>query len=305
MEHNTAGAGSMGQTAYKKGGKARRAAGGAKAGPEAGVTLPANEAARTQCEPGLWEEWGRGPEKTPPEENGRLEKGTGAALPAGQRKGLSGLNGKARRAAGGAKAAPEAGVTLPANEAARMQCEPGLWEEWGRGPEKIPPEENGRLEKGTGAALPAGQRKGLSGPNGKARRAAPEAGTALSADEAARKRQAARRTARAAVRIWAARVRRMRDGWPEQEDAIFCPACGCALAQGSLLYFRRGTGACLGCARDVDGHTPFLPACPVCGGALFGDGEAEAPLYTAHGCDFVLGCGRCVAARGAGPLCGE
>ncbi|MBS6866502.1 MAG: hypothetical protein KH196_12535, partial [Oscillospiraceae bacterium] len=69
MEHNTAGAGSMGQTAYKKGGKARRAAGGAKAGPEAGVTLPANEGARTQCEPSLWEEWGRGPEKTPPEEN--------------------------------------------------------------------------------------------------------------------------------------------------------------------------------------------------------------------------------------------
>lgn len=146
---------------------------------------------------------------------------------------------------------------------------------------------------------------------GKARRAAgdaeaaPEAGTAFSADEAARTRQDARRTARAAVRIWAARARRMRDGWPEQEDAIFCPACGCALAQGSLLYFRRGTGACLGCAHDVDEHTPFLPACPVCGGVLFGNGEAEAPLYTAHGCDFVLGCGRCVAARGAGPLCGE
>ena len=215
------------------------------------------------------------------------------------------------RDAGGAKAGPEAGVTLPANEAARTQCEPGLREEWGRGPEKTPSEENGRLEKGTGAALPAGQRKSRAEMSGKARRAAggakagPEAGAALSADEAARKRQTARRTARAAVRIWAARVRRMRDGWPEQEDAIFCPACGCALAQGSLLYFRRGTGACLGCARDVDGHTPFLPACPVCGGALFGDGEAEAPLYTAHGCDFVLGCGRCVAARGAGPLCGE
>lgn len=238
MEHNTAGAGSMGQTAYKKGGKARRAAGGAKAGPEAGVTLPANEAARMQCAPGLWEEWGRGPKRMPSEENGRLEKETGAALPAGQRKGRAEMSGKARRAAGDAETGPEAG-------------------------------------------------------------------TALSADEAARKRQAARRTARAAVRIWAARVRRMRDGWPEQDDAIFCPACGCALAQGSLLYFRRGTGACLGCARDVDGHTPFLPACPVCGGALFGDGEAEAPLYTAHGCDFVLGCGRCVAARGAGPLCGE
>lgn len=82
MEHNTAGAGSfqrrragsMRQTAYKKGGKARRAAGGAKAGPEEGVTLPADEAARMQCAPGLREEWGRGPEKTPPEENGRLEK---------------------------------------------------------------------------------------------------------------------------------------------------------------------------------------------------------------------------------------
>lgn len=246
MEHNTAGAGSfqrrragsMRQTAYKKGGKARRAAGGAKAGPEEGVTLPADEAARMQCAPGLREEWGRGPEKTPPEENGRLEKETGAALPAGQRKGRAEMSGKARRTAGDAEAAPEAG-------------------------------------------------------------------TAFSADEAARTRQDARRTARAAVRIWAARARRMRDGWPEQEDAIFCPACGCALAQGSLLYFRRGTGACLGCAHDVDEHTPFLPACPVCGGVLFGNGEAEAPLYTAHGCDFVLGCGRCVAARGAGPLCGE
>ena len=204
MEHNTAGAGSfqrrragsMRQTAYKKGGKARRAAGGAKAGPEEGVTLPADEAARMQCAPGLREEWGRGPEKTPPEENGRLEKETGAALPAGQRKGRAEMSGKARRAAGDAEAAPEAG-------------------------------------------------------------------TAFSADEAARTRQDARRTARAAVRIWAARARRMRDGWPEQEDAIFCPACGCALAQGSLLYFRRGTGACLGCAHDVDEHTPFLPACPV------------------------------------------
>ena len=66
MEHNTAGAGSfqrrragsMRQTAYKKGGKARRAAGGAKAGPEEGVTLPADEAARMQCAPGLREEWG-------------------------------------------------------------------------------------------------------------------------------------------------------------------------------------------------------------------------------------------------------
>ena len=108
MEHNTAGAGSfqrrragsMRQTAYKKGGKARRAAGGAKAGPEEGVTLPADEAARMQCAPGLREEWGRGPEKTPPEENGRLEKETGAALPAGQRKGRAEMSGKARRAAG-------------------------------------------------------------------------------------------------------------------------------------------------------------------------------------------------------------
>ena len=109
MEHNTAGAGSfqrrragsMRQTAYRGNG---REAGGAKAGPEAGVTLPANEAARTQCEPGLREEWGRGPEKTPSEENGRLEKGTGAALPAGQRKSRAEMSGKARRAAGGAKA---------------------------------------------------------------------------------------------------------------------------------------------------------------------------------------------------------
>ena len=246
MEHNTAGAGSfqrrradsMRQTAYKGGGKARREAGDAEAGPEAGTAFPAGEAALKQRGPVLREEWGRGPEKTPPEENGRLEKEIGEALPAGQRKGLSGPNGKAWRAAGDAEAASEAGTAFPA-------------------------------------------------------------------DEAARKRQAARRTARAAVRIWAARARRIRDGWPERDDAIFCPACGCALAQGSLLYFRRGTGACLGCARDVDGHTPFLPACPVCGGALYGEGEAEAPLYTAHGCDFVLGCGRCVAARGAGPLCGE
>ena len=99
MEHNTAGAGSfqrrragsMRQTAYRGNG---REAGGAKAGPEAGVTLPANEAARTQCEPGLREEWGRGPEKTPSEENGRLEKGTGAALPAGQRKSRAEMSGK-------------------------------------------------------------------------------------------------------------------------------------------------------------------------------------------------------------------
>ena len=129
MEHNTAGAGSfqrrragsMRQTAYKKGGKARRAAGGAKAGPEEGVTLPADEAARMQCAPGLREEWGRGPEKTPPEENGRLEKETGAALPAGQRKGRAEMSGKARRAAGDAEAAPEAGTAFSADEAARTR----------------------------------------------------------------------------------------------------------------------------------------------------------------------------------------
>ena len=112
-------------------------------------------------------------------------------------------------------------------------------------------------------------------------------------------RQAARRTARAAMRIWAARTRRMREGWPGQE-AVLCPECGRALAGGSPLYVRRGTGACLGCARDVDRHTPFLPACPVCMGALGAGGPGEVPLYTAHGCDFVLGCGHCVAVREAG-----
>ena len=112
-------------------------------------------------------------------------------------------------------------------------------------------------------------------------------------------RQAARRTARAAMRIWAARTRRMREGWPGQE-AVLCPECGRALAGGRPLYVRRGTGACLGCARDVDRHTPFLPVCPVCMGALGAGGPGEVPLYTAHGCDFVLGCGHCVAVREAG-----
>ena len=112
-------------------------------------------------------------------------------------------------------------------------------------------------------------------------------------------RQAARRTARAAMRIWAARTRRVREGWPGQE-AVLCPECGRALAGGSPLYVRRGTGACLGCARDVDRHTPFLPVCPVCMGALDAGGPGEVPLYTAHGCDFVLGCGHCVAVREAG-----
>ena len=112
-------------------------------------------------------------------------------------------------------------------------------------------------------------------------------------------RQMARRTARAAMRIWAARTRRMREGWPGQE-AVLCPECGRALAGGSPLYVRRGTGACLGCARDVDRHTPFLPVCPVCMGALGAGGPGEVPLYTAHGCDFVLGCGHCVAVREAG-----
>lgn len=112
-------------------------------------------------------------------------------------------------------------------------------------------------------------------------------------------RRAARRTARAAMRIWAARTRRMREGWPGQE-AVLCPECGRALAGGSPLYVRRGTGACLGCARDVDRHTPFLPVCPVCMGALGAGGPGEVPLYTAHGCDFVLGCGHCVAVREAG-----
>lgn len=160
----------------------------------------------------------------------------------------------------------------------------------------------------TGAALAAGREKGPMAGTEEARQAvfaANEMGGASPETSAAnfgRKedaRQAARRTARAAMRIWAARTRRMREGWPGQE-AVLCPECGRALAGGSLLYVRRGTGACLGCARDVDRHTPFLPVCPVCMGALGAGGPGEVPLYTAHGCDFVLGCGHCVAVREAG-----
>ncbi len=160
----------------------------------------------------------------------------------------------------------------------------------------------------TGAALAAGREKGPMAGTEEARQAvfaANEMGGASPETSAAnfgRKedaRQAARRTARAAMRIWAARTRRMREGWPGQE-AVLCPECGRALAGGSPLYVRRGTGACLGCARDVDRHTPFLPVCPVCMGALGAGGPGEVPLYTAHGCDFVLGCGRCVAVREAG-----
>ena len=170
----------------------------------------------------------------------------------------------------------------------------------------------------TGAALAAGRGKGPMAGTEEARQAvfaanempganparagAASVGPETSAANFGRKedaRQAARRTARAAMRIWAARTRRMREGWPGQE-AVLCPECGRALAGGSLLYVRRGTGACLGCARDVDRHTPFLPVCPVCMGALGAGGPGEVPLYTAHGCDFVLGCGHCVAVREAG-----
>lgn len=160
----------------------------------------------------------------------------------------------------------------------------------------------------TGAALAAGREKGPMAGTEEARQAvfaANEMGGASPETSAANfgreedARQAARRTARAAMRIWAARTRRMREGWPGQE-AVLCPECGRALAGGSPLYVRRGTGACLGCARDVDRHTPFLPVCPVCMGALGAGGPGEVPLYTAHGCDFVLGCGHCVAVREAG-----
>lgn len=160
----------------------------------------------------------------------------------------------------------------------------------------------------TGAALAAGREKGPMAGTEEARQAvfaanemggvSPKMSTAnFGREEDAR--QMARRTARAAMRIWAARTRRMREGWPGQE-AVLCPECGRALAGGSPLYVRRGTGACLGCARDVDRHTPFLPVCPVCMGALGAGGPGEVPLYTAHGCDFVLGCGHCVAVREAG-----
>ena len=160
----------------------------------------------------------------------------------------------------------------------------------------------------TGAALAAGREKGPMAGTEEARQAvfaanemggvSPETSAAnFGREEDAR--QAARRTARAAMRIWAARTRRVREGWPGQE-AVLCPECGRALAGGSPLYVRRGTGACLGCARDVDRHTPFLPVCPVCMGALGAGGPGEVPLYTAHGCDFVLGCGHCVAVREAG-----
>lgn len=170
----------------------------------------------------------------------------------------------------------------------------------------------------TGAALAAGREKGPMAGTEEARQAvfaanempganparagAASTGPKTSAANFGREedaRQAARRTARAAMRIWAARTRRMREGWPGQE-AVLCPECGRALAGGRPLYVRRGTGACLGCARDVDRHTPFLPVCPVCMGALGAGGPGEVPLYTAHGCDFVLGCGHCVAVREAG-----
>ena len=155
---------------------------------------------------------------------------------------------------------------------------------------------------GTEEARQPGFAKGEMGGASRTRAGAASVGPETSAANFGRKedaRQAARRTARAAMRIWAARTRRMREGWPGQE-AVLCPECGRALAGGSPLYVRRGTGACLGCARDVDRHTPFLPVCPVCMGALGAGGPGEVPLYTAHGCDFVLGCGHCVAVREAG-----
>ena len=92
---------------------------------------------------------------------------------------------------------------------------------------------------------------------------------------------------------------------PQNERSEFRARRGCQTggpAHGARghAHVRRGTGACLGCARDVDRHTPFLPVCPVCMGALGAGGPGEVPLYTAHGCDFVLGCGHCVAVREAG-----
>ena len=87
----------------------------------------------------------------------------------------------------------------------------------------------------------------------------------------------------------------MREGWPGQE-AVLCLECGRALAGGRPLYVRRGTGACLGCARDVQA-LPLLP-CARCAWARWAAGLGEVPLYTAHGCDFVLGWALCGRARG-------
>lgn len=203
---------------------------------------------------------------------------TGAALAAGREEGLMAGTEEARQAV---FAANEMGGASPETSAANS----------GR--------EAAHAQRVTGQ--PGFAKGEMPGAN-PARAGAASVGPETSAANFGRKedaRQAARRTARAAMRIWAARTRRVREGWPGQE-AVLCPECGRALAGGSPLYVRRGTGACLGCARDVDRHTPFLPVCPVCMGALGAGGPGEVPLYTAHGCDFVLGCGHCVAVREAG-----
>ena len=256
---------------------------------------------------------------------------TGAALAAGREKGPMAGTGEARQAvfaanempganparAGAASVGPKMSAANFGREAAhaqRVTGQPGFAKgEMGgasrtrAGAASVGPEtsaanfgrEAAHAQRVTG--LP-GFAKGERGGASRTRAGAASAGPKMSAANFGREedaRQAARRTARAAMRIWAARTRRVREGWPGQE-AVLCPECGRALAGGSPLYVRRGTGACLGCARDVDRHTPFLPVCPVCMGALGAGGPGEVPLYTAHGCDFVLGCGHCVAVREAG-----
>ena len=246
---------------------------------------------------------------------------TGAALAAGREKGPMAGTEEARQAVFAANemggASPETSAANSGREAAhaqRVTGQPGFAKgEMGgvsrtrAGAASVGPgmsaanfgREAAHAQRVTGQP---GFAKGEMGGVSRTRAGAASTGPETSAANFGREedaRQAARRTARAAMRIWAARTRRMREGWPGQE-AVLCPECGRALAGGSLLYVRRGTGACLGCARDVDRHTPFLPVCPVCMGALGAGGPGEVPLYTAHGCDFVLGCGHCVAVREAG-----
>ena len=246
---------------------------------------------------------------------------TGAALAAGREEGLMAGTEEARQAVFAANemggASPETSAANSGREAAhaqRVTGQPGFAKgEMGgasrtrAGAASVGPEtsaanfgrEAAHAQRVTGQ--PGFAKGEMPGAN-PARAGAASVGPETSAANFGRKedaRQAARRTARAAMRIWAARTRRVREGWPGQE-AVLCPECGRALAGGSPLYVRRGTGACLGCARDVDRHTPFLPVCPVCMGALGAGGPGEVPLYTAHGCDFVLGCGHCVAVREAG-----
>ena len=213
---------------------------------------------------------------------------TGAALAAGREKGPMEGTEEARQAVFSANEMPGAN---PARAGAASTGPETSAANFGR--------EAAHAQRVTG--LP-GFAKGEMGGVSRTRAGAASVGPETSAANFGREedaRQAARRTARAAMRIWTTRTRRMREGWPGQE-AVLCPECGRALAGGSPLYVRRGTGACLGCARDVDRHTPFLPVCPVCMGALGAGGPGEVPLYTAHGCDFVLGCGHCVAVREAG-----